>query len=90
MKEFNHVEMTEEELDQVAGGQQTATFELLEDGSIKVIAIKDTIKVFADGSPGQIQIRDEMKLKSEKSFQRWLEYYKKQGYEIIFKGFEGI
>ncbi len=34
MKEFNNVEMTEEELDNVTGGQKTATSECLKGGRI--------------------------------------------------------
>ena len=36
MEDFNNIELNDEELDNVAGGVGTATFERLEDGSIKL------------------------------------------------------
>ncbi|MBR3721133.1 MAG: hypothetical protein IKN12_00030 [Selenomonadaceae bacterium] len=58
MGEFNSVEMTEEEVDQIAGGQNAATFEKSEDGHTSI----QTLKIEDDGSKakanGLLELRE--------------------------------
>ncbi|MBP3723199.1 MAG: hypothetical protein J6I62_08115 [Selenomonadaceae bacterium] len=52
MGEFNSVEMTEEEVDQIAGGQNAATFEKSEDGHTSI----QTLKIEDDGSKAKANV----------------------------------
>ena len=89
MEEFNNIEMKDEELDQVAGGVRTATFERLENGKIRLTTHIDEIVVEEDGTKTSVHSDGEMPIK-EKYLQKAIEKYKERGFEIIFKGFEGI
>ena len=80
MEEFNNIELKDEELDQVAGGVRTATFELLEDGRITFTTH------FREGGVSE---DSKMTIGKGKSIEPLVEKYRKWGYEIIFKGFEG-
>lgn len=84
MKKFNNAKMTEEELDQVAGGLKTATFERLESGKIRLTTFVDEITVLEDGSKSQYKSEGHKPVR-EKDLQKYIELYTKRGYKIILK-----
>ena len=87
MNELKNVEMTEEELDQVAGGVKTATFELLEDGRIKLTTYFDEREVAADGTQLSIDHSEGSMVIKAKFLEKAIKDYTERGYEIIRKGF---
>ena len=84
MRKFNNAKMTEEELDQVAGGLKTATFERLESGKIRLTTFVDEITVLEDGSKSQHKSEGHQPVR-EKDLQKYIELYTKRGYKIILK-----
>lgn len=84
MNEINNAKMTEEELDQVAGGLKTATFERLESGKIRLTTFVDEITVLEDGSASQHKSEGHQPVR-EKDLQKYIELYTKRGYKIILK-----
>lgn len=86
MKKINNAKMTEEELDQVAGGQKTATFERLADGRIKYTKFTDERTVSADGGQSSFHAESE-KVIQPKFLEKAIEKAKKEGFEIVLKGF---
>ena len=87
MEEFNNVELNDEELDQVAGGVRTATFELLEDGRIKLTTFVDERDVAADGTQLSIHHSEGSRVIKAKFLEKAIKDYTERGYEIIRKGF---
>ena len=87
MNELKNVEMTEEELDNVAGGVRTATFELLEDGRIELTTFVDERDVAADGTQLSIHHSEGSKVMKAKFLEKAIKDYTERGYEIIRKGF---
>ena len=87
MEEFNNVEMTEEELDNVAGGVRTATFKLLEDGRIEETIYVDEREISPDGTVFHVYHDESRQVFQRKFLEKAIEKYTKKGYEIIKEGF---
>ena len=87
MEEFNNIELNDEELDNVAGGVRTATFERVttEKGEcIKVSTFVDEHEVLDGGGEHHRQSSGHRYI-GEEFLQEAIKRYKERGYDIICK-----
>lgn len=87
MEEFNNIELKDEELDQVAGGVMTVTYEraITEKGEcIKVTPFVDEHEVL-DGGGEHYRQSSGYSYIGEEFLQESIKRYKERGYKIILK-----